>query len=136
MRGGRCRTRGLCRPWGVCVTDVYRHPVTCGLASINDSRSPSWSEGPALIPFLKYSHLFVHCTGAVEQTAGNAKESRNRDAYLYCEDQCQKNKGQRKEGEWERARGRRQVFSFLIMVKGQLRAECCCWEIVGNAQCE
>lgn len=31
-------------------------------------------------------------------------------------------------GESERG-GRRQVLRFLIMVKGQLRAEWCCWEI-------
>lgn len=42
------------------MTDMYRHPVTRGLASINDSQSRSRSEGPALIPFLKSSHLLTH----------------------------------------------------------------------------
>lgn len=42
------------------MTDMYRHPVTCGFASVNDSQSPLRSEGPALIPFLKSSHLLTH----------------------------------------------------------------------------
>lgn len=38
-------------------------------------------------------------TVADELTAGNAEESSYGEVYFYCEDQCQKNKGQRKEGE-------------------------------------